>query len=185
VLIAKSPAVGGGPPDREIKFFPVPESSGTQIMMPAGTEVLYDHSWPLLPQFDDVNGTWELHFFSNGVEFPTTLTTPAEIAAGRAKTEAYLLRNHPDSGISLIKGVKPVYPDELKAKNLAGSATLRCRVDRDGNVASADVVSATDPAFGKAAVEAVRQWKFSPAVKAHHYVEQTVEFPVNFSAPNP
>jgi TonB family protein len=183
VIVASSP-VKGGPPDKEIFFYPVPDT-GSQIKMPAGEVIPFEHEWALQPQFDDAAGTYELHFFSDGMEIPTTQMKPEEIAAARAKTEGYLLRAHPDSPIALVTGVKPIYPDELKAKNLAGSATLHCRVDRDGNVAAANVVSATDPAFGRAAVAAVRQWKFAPAVSNHHYVEQVVEFPVNFAAPNP
>ena len=148
--------------------------------MPANDSVLFDHEWSLLPHFDDVIGTAELHFFSNGMEIPTSRMTAEEVAAARAKTEAYLLRDHPNSGIALVSAVRPAYPDSLK-----GTAPLRCRIDRDGDVAAVTVVAATDPAFGEAAAAAVRQWKFSPAVANHRYVEQVVEFPVNFKAPNP
>jgi TonB family protein len=184
VIIAKSPAAKGADADNEIKISPIPDT-GKEITMPAGDTVLFDRNWSLLPQFDDTLGTWELHIFSDGVEIPTTLTKPEDIAAGRAKTEAYLLRDHPDSQIALVRGVRPIYPESLRAKNVAGSTTLRCLVDRDGNVATVTIVSATEPAFGTAAADAVRQWKFAPAVVNHHYVAETVEFPMNFTAPNP
>jgi protein TonB len=111
--------------------------------------------------------------------------TAEQIAAARAKSEAYVLRNHPDSHLALRHIVNPIYPEELKSRNFGGSATLRCQVDRDGNVSSVEVVAATQPAFGQAAVEAVRQWKFTPAVKDHHYVAETADLPITFNPPKP
>ncbi len=178
VVLAKSPT------ETEIKFMPIRDTA-PQGVMDAGEKVEFDRQWVMTPQFDEQNGTAEVRFFSNGLEIPTSMMKPEELAAGREKTEAYMLRNTPDAQIGLVRGVKPIYPEELKAKNLEGSATLHCKVDRDGKVASVDVVSETAPGFGKAAADAVRQWTFSPAIKNHHYVETVVEFPVNFKAPQP
>jgi TonB family protein len=182
VLLAQSPAVASRDPLNDLEVYPIPET-GKGTLMPVGHPLPFDHDWNLPSGFDLRHGVWELHFFSNGLEIPTTQLTADQLAAARAKSEAYLLRNHPDSPIALRQVVNPIYPDALKAQRLDGSATLRCQVDRDGNVSAVEVVSATNPAFGQAAVEAVRQWKFTPAVQNHHYVGQTAELPLNFKAP--
>jgi TonB family protein len=185
VLLASSPGdLVNRAGDHEIKLSPV-AGAGKDALMPAGQPVAVDQDWSLSPLFNTLKGTWDLHFFSNGLEIPTTRMTAEQIAAARAKSDAYVLRNHPDSRIALRHIVNPTYPEELKSQNLAGSVTLHCQVDRDGNVSAVEVVSATQPAFGRAALEAVRQWKFTPAVKDHHYVAQTAELPITFNPPNP
>jgi TonB family protein len=185
VLLALSPGdLVNRAGDHEIKLAPV-LASGKDALLPTGQPVPFDQEWALSPLFNALKGTWQLHFFSSGLEIPTTQLTADQIAAARAKSEAYVLRNHADSRIALRHIVNPTYPEELRSQNLAGSATLRCQVDRDGNVSSIEVVSATEPAFGRTAMEAVRQWKFTPAVKDHHYVAQTVELPLTFNPPNP
>ncbi len=166
----------------EIKLAPI-AAAGSEALLPTGQPIAFDQEWPLSQLFNAIKGTAELHFFSNGLEIPTTRMTAEQIAAARAKSEAYVLRNHPDSRIALRHAVNPIYPEELKSQKLAGSATLRCHVDRDGNVSAVELVSATHPAFGAAALEAVRQWRFAPAVKDHHYVAQTAELPITFNPP--
>jgi TonB family protein len=180
VIVAKSPAMKVVPAHDDLKIYPIPPAAG-QTMMPADKSVAFDHRWDLGSRFDYAHGTWELHLFSNGEEVPTTLMKAEEISAARAKTDAYLLRDHP---IALLLGVPPQYPEELKSRNISGSATVRGTVGRCGLIKAIEIVSATQPAFGEAAAEAVKQWLFAPAVRDHHAVEQLVEFPVNFRAPN-
>jgi TonB family protein len=43
------------------------------------------------------------------------------------------------------------------------------------------IVEASDPAFGEAAVEALRVWRFIPAIKNGHPVEITANMPLDFS----
>jgi periplasmic protein TonB len=59
-----------------------------------------------------------------------------------------------------------LYPGELRAKKLEGVATVIFVVDATGKVESPRVLSSTHPAFDKPALDAVKQWKFEPAVKA-------------------
>jgi TonB family protein len=47
------------------------------------------------------------------------------------------------------------------------------------------VKSATDPAFGEAALRAVRIWRFLPKVKDDNPVETKVDIPIVFARPKP
>jgi len=178
-IVAKSLATKKVPEHDEIQIYPIPPA-GNQNMMPSGEPVYLERRWGLGPLSDYSHVTWELRFFSNGLEVPTTSMKPEEIAAARSKTDAYLLHDHP---ATMLFGRRPTYPEDLKARNISGSATLRFVVGRCGDVDSVKIVSATAPAFGEAAANAAEQWLFTPAVQNHRSVEQTVEFPIEFKAP--
>jgi TonB family protein len=102
------------------------------------------------------------------------------------ETDELMLKKAPDRNVALSReraAVDPVYPAALVSQGLAGSAQVKCRISAQGDVMSAEVVEASHPLFGEAAVVAVRQWKFAPAIIDHHYVEATVIVPVDFPAP--
>jgi len=61
----------------------------------------------------------------------------------------------------LISRVDPVYPLEARAKKIEGVVVLRIRIDKDGRVKKAEVVSG-DPLLSQAALDAVRQWRYKP-----------------------
>jgi len=56
----------------------------------------------------------------------------------------------------------PVYPQEARAKGIEGNVVLAIVVDKQGNVIRARVVEG-DKIFWKAALTAIKAWKFSPA----------------------
>jgi TonB family protein len=181
VFLAKSPRSGTAPAYNEIKAFPVLNAE-RKTSIAAGDPVALEQEWTLGRQFNAAMGTWELHFFSNGEEVPTTRMSPDEIAAAQVKSATYVQRDHP---IALLMGVRPAYPEKPTRNNDSGSATLRCLVARNGNVVSIQIVAATDPAFGEAAAEAVHKWLFAPAVKGGQAVDQSVEIPINFEGQRP
>ncbi len=82
--------------------------------------------------------------------------------------------------IQLLQGVQPTYPDELKLYGEDGEAKIRAIIDESGSVAEAAVVEATHPAFGQAALEAVKAWRFEPAREDGQPVPQTVVIPIIF-----
>jgi periplasmic protein TonB len=62
----------------------------------------------------------------------------------------------------LIKSVSPVYPQMAKTQRITGNVTLDALVDTSGNVAELKVLSG--PAIlHRAALDAVKQWKYTPA----------------------
>ena len=76
---------------------------------------------------------------------------------------------------------QPDYPSSLLRREIEGSATIRVLVGTDGRVRQANVVSATHPEFGQAAVkQALRAWRFKPATRGGQPVEDWVTLPVSF-----
>ncbi len=74
----------------------------------------------------------------------------------------------------------PVYPQELKTRELAGEAEVDFVIDRAGRVRLPRVLRATEDAFGWAAMTAVSQWVFEPPTKAGEPVDIRVRVPVGF-----
>lgn len=63
-----------------------------------------------------------------------------------------------------IKDVRPEYPEDARAANIAGIVILEIRIEADGRVSHARVLRSI-PALDQAALDAVTQWEFQPALK--------------------
>jgi len=72
------------------------------------------------------------------------------------------IRVSPGQGPGLIKRVEPEYPRVLQSARVQGSVVLDAIVRTDGSVADVKVLEATHPMFAQAAVEAIKQWRYSP-----------------------
>jgi len=82
----------------------------------------------------------------------------------------------------LVHTVDPVYPPEALAQKLHGPVVLQARVGRDGNVEDLKIVRGYF-ILGRAAIAAVKQWRFQPySVNGHAAATQTV-ITINFSYP--
>lgn len=80
-----------------------------------------------------------------------------------------------------IVRAQPSYPNEMRGRRVEATVTVLCVVDATGKVQDARVEKATHPAFEKPALDAMRQWKFEPAVKGGRRVackvRQQIRFP--------
>jgi TonB family protein len=74
----------------------------------------------------------------------------------------------------------PGYPAALRKAGIKGRAVVAVRITPKGAVIDPVVESASDPAFGEAALSAVRGWRFIPRVKDGRAVESRVEIPIAF-----
>jgi len=82
----------------------------------------------------------------------------------------------------LLHSVDPVYPPEALAQKLHGPVILQARVGRDGTVEDLKIVRGYF-ILGRAAIAAVKQWRFQPyTVNGHAAATQTV-LTINFSYP--
>jgi protein TonB len=61
-----------------------------------------------------------------------------------------------------IKDVKPIYPPVAEAAHVSGAVTVQATVGPDGKVLDARVVRSV-PLLDQAALDAVRQWEYTPA----------------------
>ncbi len=64
----------------------------------------------------------------------------------------------------LVKRVEPKYPDTAAALHLTGVVILEATVGADGCVESVAVLRSRHALLDKAAVEALREWRYSPLV---------------------
>jgi TonB family protein len=138
-------------------------------------------NFKLAEKFEE--GRYRLHIFSDGIEVLHSKMTPDYVALQKKKTEALLSGQTQDFPPILAQRANPTYPPDLKGAKVDGAARVRCHVSKNGEVASVELVSATDPAFGAAALAAAPKWKFDPALKGRHFVDAMVEVPIEFKAP--
>lgn len=75
----------------------------------------------------------------------------------------------------------PNYPFELRRRKVEGSVQLLFVVNEEGKVVDASVEKATNPEFERAAMDAVRQWKFEPATRSGKKVSCRMRVPLRFS----
>ena len=79
----------------------------------------------------------------------------------------------------LVHRVEPPYPALAKATGIRGQVVLRAIVAKDGSIENLRVM-AGHPVLVKAAVEAVRQWRYRPYLLNGEAVEVETEVTVNF-----
>ena len=76
---------------------------------------------------------------------------------------------------------RPRYPDSARRQGIEGEALLRFQVLTDGHVASVTVTrSAGHADLDRAAVDAVKTWRFEPARRGEEKVAVWVTLPVRF-----
>src|SRR2546421_7956558 len=61
----------------------------------------------------------------------------------------------------LIKRVQPKYPPAALAVRAQGAVQIEATINKEGNVTNLKVLSG-DPVLARAALEAVRQWRYKP-----------------------
>jgi protein TonB len=74
----------------------------------------------------------------------------------------------------------PIYPAALRSKRLEGVVSVIFIVNATGKVASARAESSSHSAFEKPALDAVRKWKFEPAVKGGARVACNMRVSIRF-----
>jgi len=86
------------------------------------------------------------------------------------------------SQAQLISQVKPVYPPAARAAGLQGDVLIHAILGKDGSVMDPAVISrGVDPELAQAALDAVRQWRYRPAMLNGQPVEVVTEIGVSFS----
>ena len=126
---------------------------------------------------------YQLHLFANGLELLHSKQPPALRDAALDRMVAKRIANVRDAGPKLFLAPPPEYPPALVAAKTTGTAHLRLRIRPNGAVLDPVVVDATDPAFGAAAVAAVRLWRFLPRVVDGVPVATEAELPFGFEPP--
>jgi TonB family protein len=79
----------------------------------------------------------------------------------------------------LIKRVQPQYPQAALAVRAQGAVQIEATVNKQGNVVNPKVLSG-DPILARAALEAVRQWRYKPYYLDGQPVEIETQITINF-----
>lgn len=82
----------------------------------------------------------------------------------------------------LIRKVDPVYPLQAREDRIAGSVVLEISVGTDGMVRGVKALSG-NPQLAGAAIQAVRQWRYTPTLLNGHPIEATKQITVLFKLP--
>jgi TonB family protein len=97
-------------------------------------------------------------------------------------------RNGADSGVgpditspALLRKVEPEYSDEARKAKHAGTVFLVVEIDASGQVTNIQVSRALGLGLDEKAIEAVRQWKFSPGKKDGKPVAMQAQVVVSFT----
>jgi periplasmic protein TonB len=108
----------------------------------------------------------------------------SSVVSGASTATPTLVTGPVSQGVAqgmLIKRVQPVYPPQARAMHLGGPVTLGATIAKDGSVKNLKQVSG-DPTLGKAAIDAVSQWKYSPYLLDGQPVDTPTQITVNFKA---
>ena len=89
----------------------------------------------------------------------------------------------PGTGITapaIIREVKPDYTEEGRRRHLEGDVVLEIIVKRDGTVGNVKLLQGLGAGLDQRAIDAVRQWRFSPAKRYGTPVDVIVEVAMEF-----
>ncbi len=82
--------------------------------------------------------------------------------------------------VKLIQQPKPVYPPDAKEARIQGVVKLEAWIGKDGTIKNLNVISG-HPLLAAAALDAVRQWVYSPTLLNGEPVDVDTEIDVNFT----
>ena len=94
---------------------------------------------------------------------------------------AEMQKSGADRKAKLIHKVEAEYTEDARDKKIEGSVLLGLTVDHDGLPQNIQIKKSLYPSLDQAAVAAVRQWRFEPAIKDGQPVSMWITVEVNFS----
>ena len=80
----------------------------------------------------------------------------------------------------VIYKAEPQYTEEAKAAKVMGTVALKLMVDEQGNAQDIQVTKSLDQGLDQKAIEAVRQWRFTPGTVDGKAAAVSVNIEVNF-----
>ena len=83
----------------------------------------------------------------------------------------------------VIKKVQPVYPPQALTLRVQGAVQLQATIGKDGSITHVKTISG-DSMLSRAAMDAVRQWKYKPYYLNDEPVEIQTQITVVFKLPN-
>jgi TonB family protein len=92
----------------------------------------------------------------------------------------------PPSGGPIVPPVKvhvvrPIYPPEMRSEHRSGTVIIEAAISGTGCVQDARVVKSVGPEFDAAAMRALLQWRFTPALRGSEPVPVTMAVGIMFA----
>jgi protein TonB len=172
---------------------PASENDETVVKPPVAAKV--EQSQPLVVR----NGSSTQPKVEAPVEEPEQAPTATSIAGntnssalnGVVNTTAVNVARAPQQtlrisqGVSqglILKKVQPIYPPQAMQMRLEGKVELQANISKTGSITGVKQLSG-DTVLGRAAADAVRQWKYKPYYLNNEPVEVETQITVNFKLP--
>lgn len=166
------------PPDAVVSANPPPQ--GFQTIMPPRDLPTEIPPVDLNQKFDarDFSGRGVAGGIATGIVGGTGPVITDAVVAGETYTS-----DEVDEQVQRIGGPDPRYPEVMRNSGVEGVVQLRFVVGTNGRAEanSIQVVSSTNKAFEQAAIDVIRQSRFSPAKMRGSPVRQLVQQTVRFS----
>jgi protein TonB len=108
------------------------------------------------------------------------------LTAASFRSQPSLAKVNISQGVSqglLIKRVQPRYPQNALAMHLQGAVHLDAMIDREGKIGNLKLLKG-DAVLARAAMDAVRQWRYKPYYLDGVPVDIETQITVNFKLPN-
>lgn len=113
---------------------------------------------------------------------PPAVSAPAEPAPVAPPAPAAPTAAAADSAPRLLSSPAPRYPRNAQRRGIAGTVMLRVHVGADGEPRDIDLIEGSGSHdLDRAATEAVRRWRFAPAMRGGQPVEAAVQVPITFN----
>ena len=90
--------------------------------------------------------------------------------------------SEPDTSPAIISQVEPVYPYRARMRGIEGHVDVLFTVTTSGSVSDPEVVGSSPPGlFDHAALRAITQWRFAPAMRGNDSVVARVQIRIRFA----
>jgi len=120
-----------------------------------------DGGTPIAENFASTGGVPSAGLLTSAGRTSIPPTPPPAALAPAAAAPVYSAKSVREP--KLISAPRPVYPEAAKQTNIEGSVTVAVSIDAKGNVVAAQALSGP-VLLREAAEDAVRKWKYSPAM---------------------
>ncbi len=111
----------------------------------------------------------------------SALVNTNAINARKAPQETLRISQGVSQGL-IIKRVQPVYPEQARQMRVEGKVELQANISKSGSITGVKQLSG-DPLLGRAATDAVRQWKYKPYFLNGEPIEIQTQITVIFKLP--
>lgn len=120
-----------------------------------------------------------------GMAEPTSGAPLSTIVSDQSAAKPVLERMKVSQGVAqglIVKRVSPEYPRNALLMHIEGSVELAATISKDGEIKDVKILKG-DTQLSRAALQAVKQWKYKPYLLNGEPVEIQTQITVDFKLP--